>query len=312
MPFGDWSIFDAHCDTLDKLRQGGTLEKQALQFNLPAARRYARYVQVMAVWMDPERKEDARTFAEKGIDRLAVPAAYILKTKEDLCRHKRGPAFLLGIEGGEPINEISDISFLFQKGVRLVTLTWNGANKISDAALDKQMPGGLTAFGKQAVREMETLGMAVDVSHISEKGFWDVMETVKKPVIASHSCSKVLCKHPRNLTDAQFAAIRQNGGVVGVNFYPEFLGGESIDDVFRHIVHFLEEDGEDYVGFGSDFDGISSVPQGLSGAQDMYALIEQMLRGNIPETTVRKIAYGNMERYFLQILPQKPEKNKIF
>ncbi len=305
MPSADWSIFDAHCDTLDKLRCGGTLENPALHFNLPAAYRYARYVQVMAVWMDPERLEDATSFAEKGIERLDVPTEYILKTKKDLRRHTRGPAFLLGIEGGEAISEILDIFSFFKKGVRLITLTWNGANTLSDAALDTKTPGGLTEFGRRVIAEMETLGMAVDVSHISEKGFWDVLETAKKPVIASHSCAKTLCNHPRNLTDAQFAALRKNRGILGINFYPEFLGGDSIDDVFRHIMHFLEEDGEDYIGFGSDFDGISSVPRGLSGARDMYALIDRMLRENIPETTVRKVAYTNMERYFLEILPQE-------
>ncbi len=312
MHSADVSVFDAHCDTLDKLRDGGSLERKDLEFNLSAARGYARYVQVMAVWIDPGRKETAYDFAVKGINRLRVPSNCIIKTKADLKCHTKGPAFLLGIEGGEPITEKNDVARLFQKCVRLMTLTWNGANKISDAAMDEREDGGLTTFGREVIEEMENLGMAVDVSHISEKGFWDVIGVAKRPVIASHSCAKAICDHPRNLTDAQFAAIRQNRGMVGVNFYPEFLGGEDIEDVLRHILHFLAEDGEDYVGLGSDFDGISRTPHGLSGARDMCNLAERLLRENIAESVVRKVLYENMQNYFLRILPKENEKNRIF
>ena len=301
----DWSIFDGHCDTLDKLRHGGILDDATLQFNLQAARKYARYVQVMAEWMDPEREEDAFAFAEKGIGRLRVPDHQIIRTKEDLRRHTNGPGFLLGIEGGEAVSTVENITELFEKGVRLITLTWNGVNQISDTALDMRTPGGLTAFGREVVRKMEALGIAVDVSHISEKGFWDVLEVATAPIIASHSCAKALCDHPRNLTDAQFGAICKNDGMVGINFFPDFLGGDRMEDVLRHILHFLELGGEDCIGLGSDFDGIPAAPQGLSGTCDMYALLERMLQENIPESIVKKVAYTNMERYFLRILPHK-------
>jgi len=151
---------------------------------------------------------------------------------------------------------------------------------------------------------MERLGMAVDVSHISEKGFWDVIEVARKPIIASHSCAKGLCPHYRNLTEAQFMAICEGGGVVGVNFYPLFLGGNNVHDIIKHILYFLSLGGENHIGFGSDFDGIPNLPEGISGAGDVDKIINALLRENISEEIVRKITYANMEKYFLKVLPK--------
>ncbi len=301
-----FKLFDAHCDTLDKLRSGGTLAQSTLHFNLPAARLYACCIQVMAVWIDAEKEKEPLPFALGRIARFhaCMDNIPLLKTSRALRTHKKGPAFILSIEGGEAIeSDLSNLQVLFDRGVRLITLTWNHPNRISDTAAHPQTPGGLTAFGKEVIGEMERLGMTVDVSHISEKGFWDTLEVAKKPVIASHSCSYAVHPHHRNLSDDQFCALCRTGGVVGINFYTDFLGGEHIEDIVRHIMHFLSLGGENHIGLGSDFDGIERLPIGICGVADTYKVLEALLQKNLPEEIVKKIAFGNMERYFAAVLP---------
>ncbi|HXM37281.1 MAG TPA: dipeptidase [Gemmatimonadales bacterium] len=138
-------------------------------------------------------------------------------------------AALMGVEGGHAIeNSLEKLDALYARGVRYMTLTWNNGNDWAGASMDRHRAGGLTPFGRQVVRRMNELGMLVDVSHVSDSTFWDVMATTARPVIASHSSCRALASHPRNLTDDQLRAIAKNGGVVGINFFPVFL-----DDHFR-------------------------------------------------------------------------------
>ena len=138
-------------------------------------------------------------------------------------------AALMGVEGGHAIEgSLEKLDSLYRLGVRYMTLTWNNGNSWAGSATDPRRHGGLTAFGRRVVRRMNELGMLVDVSHVSDSTFWDVLATTTRPVIASHSSCRALARHPRNLTDDQLRAIAQNGGVVGINFYPVFL-----DDRFR-------------------------------------------------------------------------------
>jgi len=139
-------------------------------------------------------------------------------------------AALLGVEGGHAIeNSLEKLDSLYALGVRYMTLTWNNGNDWAGSSMDPHRAGGLTAFGKRVVRRMNELGMLVDVSHVSDSTFWDVLATSSRPVIASHSSCRALAHHPRNLTDEMLRAIARTGGVVGINFYPVFL-----DDRFRH------------------------------------------------------------------------------
>ena len=138
-------------------------------------------------------------------------------------------AALMGVEGGHAIeNSLEKVEDLYARGVRYMTLTWNNGNDWAGASMDRRRAGGLTPFGRQVVRRMNALGMLVDVSHVSDSTFWDVMVATTRPVIASHSSCRALASHPRNLTDDQLRAIARNGGVVGINFFPVFL-----DDHFR-------------------------------------------------------------------------------
>src|SRR5207247_9151972 len=135
-----------------------------------------------------------------------------------------------GVEGGHAIeNSLANLDSLYRRGVRYMTLTWNNGNDWAGSATDERRHGGLTDLGKRVVRHMNQLGMLVDVSHVSDATFWDVLATTTRPVIASHSSCRALAHHPRNLSDDQLRAIAKNGGVVGINFYPVFL-----DEHFRH------------------------------------------------------------------------------
>src|SRR5881398_1107324 len=139
-------------------------------------------------------------------------------------------AALLGVEGGHAIeNSLERLDSLYRLGVRYMTLTWNNGNDWAGASMDPRRSGGLSPFGKQVVRRMNELGMLVDVSHVSDATFWDVIAVTTRPVIASHSACRALARHPRNLSDAQLRDIAKNGGVVGINFYPVFL-----DEHFWH------------------------------------------------------------------------------
>lgn len=138
-------------------------------------------------------------------------------------------AVLMGVEGGHAIeNSLEKLDAVYRRGARYMTLTWNNGNDWAGASMDARRRGGLSAFGRRVVRRMNELGMLVDVSHVSDSTFWDVMATTARPVIASHSSCRALASHPRNLSDEQLRAIARNGGVVGINFFPVFL-----DDRFR-------------------------------------------------------------------------------
>ena len=226
--------------------------------------------------------------------------------------------FLLGIEGGECIDgdaaafyggetgsgQFCTLKKLYRLGVRLITITWNTPNKMSDTNATANPSPGLTEFGRAAIKEMNRLGIMIDLSHISDAGFRDVIELSGKPVIASHSDSRTLCPHPRNLTDDMFKALIKKGGVAGINFCTGFLGGSAdLAQIIRHIEHFASLGGIKNIGLGSDFDGISELPGGIEGAQSMYKIIDALLKLNYTEEQAEGIASGNFRRVFEEVLP---------
>ena len=230
-------------------------------------------------------------------------------------RCKKGVNVILGIEGGEALGrELGRVEAFYKRGVRLITLTWNHPYAISDTCVqtadrlngEADYAGGLTHFGRDVLREMNRLGIVADVSHLSDKGFYDVAEIAEKPFIASHSNSRALCPHPRNLTDDMFRLLIKKGGVTGINFYHSFLradgGAASIDDILRHIEHFMALGGQKNVGIGTDFDGIDYPPEEIAGTRELGKLCDALLRINYPETLVRDIMAGNMERAFQENL----------
>lgn len=306
-----YNIFDAHCDTMYELitnKPEENIIKNSLQFNLYNIKNYNKCVQVLALWANPHYKDmEARISMErlvkKTVSHLTEYNADIIKTKSDLLNNKRFGA-IIGIEGADAIWTIEDLIYYCNKGVRCITLTWNGSNKIGNG-VGSEEKGGLTGFGKEIVLKMNELGMAIDLSHLNEAGFYDAMELTNKPVILSHSNSYKVCNHRRNLTDEQFNAVVKNGGVCGINFGTDFLsddGEADIKTVISHIEHFCSLGGEKHIGFGSDFDGVSKLPVNINSNFDIYLILDELLKLNYSEEQVSNIAYNNFERCFSEIL----------
>ncbi len=232
----------------------------------------------------------------------------IMDKSEDIIKAKRNGKIvaLISLEGGEPIQYNPILLKAFYKlGVRAISLTWNERNMLADGVSESRTGGGLTNLGLQVLEEMQKIGIIVDVSHISEAGFWDIIENCRKPIIASHSDCRALCEHPRNLTDEQIKAIAEKNGVIGINFYPKFLvkkGEATIDDVIKHMEHIIKIAGIDYVGLGSDFDGISSTPKGLEDVSKLPNLTAKLLERGYSKNDIKKILGENFLRVIRQVV----------
>ncbi len=218
----------------------------------------------------------------------------------ELTQAKEGVAnAMLTIEGGEAFgDDPASVERFAGLGVRAAGLVWNHENRLAQPAKGGN-GAGLTPFGREVVFRMRQYRMAVDVSHLNERGMWETLDGPAPPM-ASHSCARALCNHPRNLTDPQLRALFQAGGYVGVNFYPWFLddsGKADIDRVIDHIAHMCDRGGERCVGLGSDFDGIDEYPLGLRHAGDVPALLERMRARGFGEPLVRAVAGENFARY---------------
>ena len=191
-----------------------------------------------------------------------------------------------------------------------MTLCHNGDNDICDSAVrSKNEHNGLSDFGREVVREMNRVGMLIDLSHAGEKTFYDVLNCSSVPVVCTHSCCRALCDHPRNLTDAQLQALAEKGGVVQITFYKGFLredGKATIDDVVAHILHAIDVAGIDHVGIGSDFDGDGGVP-GLASAAEMINLTRRLMAAGLNQSQLRKIWGGN----FIHIMSQARFQGEI-
>jgi len=213
---------------------------------------------------------------------------------------------LLSVEGGEILGEtIFMLDIIFKLGVRALGLTWNQRNALADGVGEADTQSKLTQLGQEVILRMNKLGMLIDVSHLNEAGFWHVLELSKDPIVASHSCAKALCAHPRNLTDQQLRALAKQKGLVGVNFYPQFLqetGKATRDDVVRHICHIAEVAGVETVGLGSDFDGISETPQGLEHVGNYTHLLDDLRKSGFSPLEIEQITGRNFMRVLSSVL----------
>jgi len=311
-------IADGHCDSLGDLTTG----KRDLSgrtgsghWDLAKAKEAGIRLQFFAAYIESEYKPFLA--AQRGLEHLENALKFIeqndndvflIKTRDDLVRvgltEKIG--ILINIEGGEILGEnLFMLEIIYRLGVRSIGLTWNERNAIADGAGEIGSRGGLSVFGKKVISGMNSLGMIIDVSHLSDAGFEDVINLSEKPIIASHSCSRKLCNHPRNLTDQQLRSLAEKRGVVGVNFCRDFLcenGKASINDVVRHICHIAEVAGVDTVAFGSDYDGIPVPPEGLEDASKFQMLVERLIKVGFSEDELHKICHGNFARVLNNVL----------
>ena len=312
-------ILDSHCDTpmffsddsKENITMFGTRSDKVL-VNLPKMTEGRLDASIMVAYLPQgERTPEAYKAATEMADRLLTQMEVMVQanngrvgfaeTKEDILRLKAQgkKAILRGIENGYAIGkDLSLLEHFKQRGIVYMTLCHNGDNDICDSARGNAEHGGLSAFGREVVQEMNRLGILVDMSHASEKSFYDALELSKVPIVCSHSSARALCDHPRNLTDDQMRALAQAGGVAQTTVYHGFLrkdGGATIVDAIEHLCHAAKIMGVEHVGLGTDFDGDGGVP-GLADASEIINFTRHLLRRQFSEDDIRLIMGDNFLR----------------
>lgn len=285
------NYFDLHCDTISECYNNqGALYRNKMQLSLHKGSNIKGWVQTYAIWLSDELSDEAAyTYFNRvygyflgQIQALQEHICFCknsVEIQEALNKCKR--VALLSIEGSRPLgHSLERVQEFYDLGVRMMTLTWNESTAVADGCMVENAKG-LTIFGKKVVRKMAEIGMLVDVSHLAEVGFWDVVNTIDRPFIATHSNSKTICNHPRNLTDDQFKVFVERKGLVGMNFYPLFINNTmkaDIQELLLHIDHFVNLGGKDVIAMGSDFDGISVTPAHVSGIQEIDYLYRLLVK----------------------------------
>ena len=333
------NLADMHCDTISQLMRRSSeenLRNNNLCINIEKMEKAGTLVQffacfVHAVSYETDRGAGPKKAVTEGIspdawdrawqavlemteriekeqnDKLKVAHSYeeVLKNKENGMIS----AVKTAEEGGILNGSLSRLHTLYDAGIRLITLTWNYANCLGypNSRESCVMEKGLTSFGMQAVERMNELGMLVDVSHLSDGGFWDCIRVSSKPICASHSNARALCNHPRNLTDEMLKALGEQGGVAGLNFYPAFLcNGRMavVDDIARHAVHMIRVGGEDVAAIGTDFDGFDNEPgEGWTNdVSEMEMVWEAMRHRGITPRQLDKIMSENALRVIRSVM----------
>lgn len=294
-----FKIFDCHCDTLTKaMWSQQNIYKNNLHIDIEKLNIFEKAIQIFAIWLDRPYLDNAYENTIKAIDFFnAQTEEYKEHISKNINENKIGA--ILSVEGGEAIEgSINKLITLYEKGIRLMTLTWNYKNEIGNGALSG-FDEGLTDFGINVVKEMNKLNMVIDVSHLNIKGFWDVYNSTDKPFIATHSNSFAICSHPRNLKDEQLKAIAESNSMVGINLYPVFVDGErgSLDNIMRHFDYVMNIVGDKNIGIGCDFDGISLCPEDISDVTKLDILYNRINRVWGSEVA-NNIFFNNMYNFF--------------
>ena len=267
---------------------------------------------IMVAYLKQEGRDDASLLAatkkaDRILDEIEQMVAKspdfigIAKTPADLYQNKQDgrKSIMLGIENGYAIGkDLSNVERFRRRGVVYMTLCHNGDNDICDSAKGNNEHGGVSAFGEKVIQEMNRVGMMVDLSHASEKSFYDAIDISSLPIVCSHSSSRLLCDHPRNLTDDQMRRLAQSGGVAQVTFYDGFLkkeGGATIIDAINHLNHMVDVMGIEHVGIGTDFDGDGGVT-GLASASELINFTRQLLQQRYSNHDIELIWGANFLR----------------
>jgi membrane dipeptidase len=307
-------VFDAHADTLTEMTDRGYDLDRApddLHIDLPKCADGVLDAQVFTCFVHPnyvgrgaaDRVREMLDTMDRQLAHFPEQVALCTGPGEIAAARAMGKlAGLLAIEGGHAIEDDLDTLREFHaRGVRCMTLTWNNSNEWADGCGDDGPHGGLTARGREVVAAMEELGVVVDISHVARSTFDGVMEVARAPMIASHSCSKVLRDHQRNLDDDQLRAIAERGGVACLNLYPVFLvesGEATLEHVLDHMDRFIEVAGAEHVGLGADYDGIGRTPIELPHVGALPRLTAGLLERGHDESTVEAVLGGNLLRVF--------------
>ena len=306
----NFPVLDFHCDTAlallgEDFNQAGNLRKNKLHIDLERASQLGGYAQCFACFTTPMMEdwyhlspvvifERELATIQREVDKNSDLISIAYSPAEILENQKNGKmSAILTLEGtagfGHDPALLEDLSAI---GFRVVSLGWNEQNPLTGSHVTG---GGLTDMGREFVKEAQRLGMLVDVSHISDEGFWDVMKVTQAPIIATHSNSRSVFNNSRNLTDDMFRAIAETGGVAGYNVCDEFTGEKpTLDHMCDHILHFMElAPSGKHVDLGGDLDGITYMPEGFEGVQSWPVLAQKLLQRGLDEKAVMDIYWNN-------------------
>lgn len=305
------SIFDLHCDTLTpcmtSMRCEDTLNDPTAQICLSQMPANCKWAQCFAVFVPDEltgkgagafyrRYRDSFYRQMSKFSQFVSPCRTAAQIQQAWSQGKT--AALLTIENGSALEgKLEQVDSLSSDGVVMMTLTWNAVNEIGSGNVSQQ---GLSPFGKAVIRRMEEAGILVDVSHLNDSGFHDLLDVAQKPFVASHSNARAICPHKRNLTDDQIREMAARRCLIGLNYYDGFLrdgGNAQPEDLRRHIDHFLDLGAEDCLALGSDFDG-ANTPPWLSSAEQAADLYDRLLDWGISAAVCDKIFYRNALDFF--------------
>lgn len=324
-------VVDMHCDTISRMdeigRTGVGFTENDLHIDIQKLKKGDYFLQNFAIFLD---QKNCTSPYEKCKDLIAYyhvlmkqhTRDFMLIEKyadiEELKQNEKIGAFLTMEEGAPLEGSVKNLHYFYDQGVRMLTLTWNYPNEIGYPNIDCSIPwdqiditkvntkDGLTNKGVEIVREMEDIGMIVDVSHGSDALFWEVLRNTKNPFVASHSNARAICNAARNLTDEMIRALAERGGVMGINFCTDFMkvNGNNmtlVEDVLRHLNHIRNVGGIECIGWGSDYDGIGDKME-WKDASGMGMLYDAMKKADFTETEIEKIFYGNVLRVYREIL----------
>ena len=309
---------DSHCDTPMFFDQGINFQSRDPKILVDLHKMTEGHLDasIMVAYLKQEGRDDASLLAatkkaDRILDEIEEMVAKspdfiaIAKTPDDLYHNKREgrKSIMLGIENGYAIGkDLSNVERFRRRGVVYMTLCHNGDNDVCDSAKGNTEHGGVSLFGEKVIQEMNRVGMMVDLSHASEKSFYDAIDISSMPIVCSHSSSRALCDHPRDLTDDQLRRLAQSGGVAQVTFYDGFLrkeGGASIVDAINHLNHMVDVMGVEHVGIGTDFDGDGGVP-GVASASELINFTRRLLAERYSKHDIELIWGSN----FLRVMRQ--------
>lgn len=310
-------LVDGHCDTLSKsLDEKSDLENKEYCFNLVDANKKTPCIQMMAAYIAPKFVDNGIGGFNRAINILEQfkkdkdkSEIINILNKEDLNKtvDEKKIGIILTIENGSAISgNIENIEKLYEKGIRVMSVTWNEDNRLGCGALTKN-DEGLTKLGEEYIRKLEEKNILIDVSHSSEKTFWDITKCTNRTIVATHSCVNSICNHPRNLKDEQIIEIANREGIIGICFASHFLnesGKSNVVDIINHIKYIKDLVGIDYIGLGSDFDGVDfdNMPSDIRGIKDINKLEEEMKMEGFTEEEINKVMGENWLRVLRNIL----------
>ena len=309
---------DTHCDTPMFFEQGINFASRDTKIlvDLHKMTEGRQDATIMVAYLPQTLSDHPKVYADGIFDQIEDIVAKnsdhvrIARTPADLWDNKQQgrKSIMLGIENGHALEgSLEHLRHFARRGIVYMTLCHNGDNDICDSARGSQTHGGVSAFGKEVIREMNRLGIMVDLSHAAESSFYDALKLSTTPIVCSHSSCRALCDHPRNLTDDQMRALARKGGVMQVTLYNGFLvkdGEATILDAMRHLEHAIEVMGIDHVGLGTDFDGDGGI-RGLASSSELLNYTRQLLARHYSEEDIQKLWGGNFLRVMKQVQDNK-------